>query len=241
MVAKGGGRTPFFIPIMYEKELIEYLEDFVSARRMELFDKVLVNRTNYLTVVLEDIYQPHNASAVLRTCDCLGIQKVHIIENRNKYNVNPDVALGSDKWLSLVKYNEKENNTADAYSALKKNDYRIVATVPRAGKEVSLDDFDISRGKTALVFGTEMHGLSKQAVDQADEYLKIPMFGFTESYNISVSAALILYQLVKSLHNSDIPWQLDDREKTALKLNWLKKTIKRSDLLEKKFMDMKRS
>ncbi|HCC70867.1 MAG TPA: TrmH family RNA methyltransferase [Bacteroidales bacterium] len=224
---------------MYEKELIKYLEKFVSERRVKLFDEVLSYRTKYITLVLEDIYQPHNASAVLRTCDCLGIQEVNIIENRNKYSVNPDVALGADKWLDMIKYNRSDNNTTEAFKNLRGKGYRIVATTLHEGDEVSLDKFDINKGEIALVFGTEMHGLSKQAVDNADEYLKIPMLGFTESFNISVSAAIITYQLVKSLHESDIPWQLSENEKMLLKLNWLRKTIKRSELLEKKFIDMK--
>jgi len=231
--------APPFLMSMLEKELIEYLENFVSARRVELFDKVLSERTNYITVVLEDIFQPHNASAVLRTCDCLGIQEVNIIENRNKYSVNPDVALGSDKWLTLIKYNRSDNNTYESYKDLRSRGYRIVATSLHEHEAVSLDRFDLKKGKTALVFGTEMHGLSAEAINRADEYLKIPMHGFTESYNISVSAAIILYHLVSSLRNSDISWRLGEEDKLIVKLDWLRKTIKKSELLEKKFIHMK--
>ena len=233
--------APPFLIYMFEKELIEYLENFVSARRAKLFDKVLSNRTKYITVVLEDIYQPHNASAVLRTCDCFGIQEVNIIENRNEYNVNPDVALGSDKWLTINKFNKSASNTPETYKYLHENDYRIIATSPHKGDEVNLEEFDVEKGKIALVFGTEMHGLSKQAIEGADEYLKIPMMGFTESFNISVSAAIILHQLVTVLHKSDVSWQLDEREKCLIKLNWLRNTIKKSELLEKKFLDTKNS
>jgi len=222
---------------MLENELIKFLEKFVSERRVELFDRVLEKRTRYISVLLEDIYQPHNASAVLRTCDCFGIQEVNIIENRNKYDVNPDVSLGSDKWLTLSKFSDADNNTAEAFRRLREKDYRIVATSPHKGKEVDPGTFNIEKGKIALVFGTEMHGLSKQAIDNADEYLRIPMYGFTESFNISVSAAIIIYDLVSRLHKSGIPWQLNEQEKSKLKLDWLRKTIKRSDLLEEKFLD----
>ncbi|MDT8400399.1 MAG: RNA methyltransferase [Bacteroidales bacterium] len=224
---------------MIERELIEYLENFVSARRVKLFDKVLSERTKYITVVLEDIFQPHNASAVLRTCECLGIQEVNIIENRNEYNVNPDVALGSDKWLTLVEYKGKGNNTFEAYENLRSRGYRIIATSLHKKNAVSLDKFDLGKGPAALVFGAEMHGLSKEAVEWADEALKIPMHGFTESYNISVSAAISIYELVSRLRQEGLAWQLKDEEKTALKLDWLRKTIKKPDLLEKKFMLMK--
>jgi tRNA (guanosine-2'-O-)-methyltransferase len=220
---------------MYTAELISYLEGFVSERRSALFDLVAAKRSRYLTVVLEDIYQSQNASAVLRTCDCFGIQDVHIIENSNEYLINPDVALGSDKWLNLYKYNSLENNTKEAYSRLKDLGYRIVATTPHDG-DVMLDDFDLSKGKAAFVFGTELRGLSNLAIDEADEYLKIPMYGFTESFNISVSAAIILSNLTTRLYKSDIEWELSDEEKLELKLQWLRKTIKSSAQLERQFL-----
>lgn len=224
---------------MIERELVEYLENFVSGRRVELFDKVLSDRTSYISVVLEDIFQPHNASAVLRTCDCLGIQQVHIIENRNEYNVNPDVALGSDKWLTMVKYRGEGNNTYEAYKDLRSRGYRIVATALHEKEAVSLDKFELGKGPVALVFGTEMHGLSRQAVEEADEYLQIPMYGFTESYNISVSAAIILYELSARLRTSDISWQMSEEEKISVKLNWLRNSVKKSELLVQKYLGMK--
>ena len=231
--------APPFLMLMIESELVEYLENFASERRVEIFDKVLSDRTKYISVVLEDIFQPHNASAVLRTCDCLGVQEVNIIENRNEYNVNPDVALGSDKWLTLVKYKGEGNNTYEAYKDLRSRGYRIVATSLHEKEAVSLDKFDLAKGPVALVFGTEMRGLSKQAVEEADEYLKIPMYGFTESYNISVSAAIIIYELVAILRKSTISWQMSDEEKISVKLNWLRNSIKKSELLEKKYIGMK--
>lgn len=231
--------APPFLMLMIERELVEYLENFVSGRRVELFDNVLSERTKYISVVLEDIFQPHNASAVLRTCDCLGIQQVHIIENRNEYNVNPDVALGSDKWLTMLKYSGEGNNTYEAYKDLRSKGYRVVATALHEKKAVSLDEFKLGKGPVALVFGTEMHGLSRQAVEEADEYLQIPMYGFTESYNISVSAAIILYALTDRLRKSDISWQMSEEEKISVKLNWLRNSIKKSELIEKKYFRMK--
>jgi len=218
-----------------EDALIKFLSGFVTKNRIQLFNQILSDRTRYITVVLEDLYQPHNASAVLRTCDCFGIQDVHIIENRNKYTVNPDVALGSSKWLNLVKYNKKDNNTLQAFKKLRKAGYRIVATTPHVN-EVTLDEFDLEKGKTALLFGTELNGLTDTAVNNADEFLKIPMFGFTESYNISVSVAIILYHLVNDLKKSNIPWQLSDEEKKSVKLDWLRKSIKMSSYLEREFL-----
>ena len=169
------------------KDIIVFLQEFITENRLATFEKVLDNRTRYITVSLEDIYQSQNASAVLRTSDCFGIQDIHVIENKNKYNINPDVALGSSQWLNITKYNQEENNTLQAIQKLKEKGYRIVATTPHTD-DVDLDSFDLTKGKIALFFGTELKGLSDLMIENADEYLKIPMYGFTESYNISVSA-----------------------------------------------------
>lgn len=217
-----------------DKKLLEFVKEFVTENRLNLFNKVLNDRTNYITVALEDIFQPHNASAVLRTCDCFGVQDIHIIENRNEYNVNPDVVVGSSKWLNLYKYNQKKNNTLDTINSLKQKGYRIVATTPHT-HDVDLHKFDITKGKFALFFGTEYDGISQIVVDNADEYLKIPMYGFTESYNISVSAALIMQELTYKLRNSELDWHLSPNEKDEILLEWILKTIKKPEELVKRF------
>jgi tRNA (guanosine-2'-O-)-methyltransferase len=198
-------------------------------------EKIIRNRTRHITVVLEDIFQPHNASAVLRTCECLGIQDVHIIENKNKYNVNPDVVLGSDKWITLKKYDTGEWNTPAAISHLRSEGYRIIAT-SLSGKAKPLNEFELNENRIALFFGTELTGLTDIVLEHADDHLKIPIYGFTDSYNISVSVAIILYDLVNRLHTSEIPWQLTENEKNEIMLQWLKNSIKRSDLLIKEFL-----
>ena len=217
-----------------KEELIKYLVENITENRNALFDKVIEDRTNYITVVLEDIFQPHNASAVLRSCDCFGIQDVHIIENRNKYNVNPDVALGSSKWLSMQRYNEQDNNTREALRNLKKQGYRIVATTPHTN-DVELYDFDVTKGKAAIVFGTELTGISDIVKEEADEFVRIPMYGFTESFNISVSAALVLQHLAHQIRISDVDWNLTYEEKLDLKLEWLRSTVKGAPLIEQEF------
>ena len=219
---------------MSQFQLIQYLEQFISSDRLAIFDKVLEQRTRYITVMLEDIYHSQNASAVLRTCDCFGIQDVHIVENCNEYNINPDVTLGSNKWLNLNYYNEEEDNTLKAINHLKGQGYRIVATSPHIN-DVELQDFDYAAGKIALVFGTEQDGISEVVRDNADEFLKIPMFGFTESFNISVSAAICLHHLVLKLKSSAVDWKLCVNEMEELKVDWLKKSIKRSELLVERY------
>jgi len=197
-------------------------------------EEVLDQRTRYITVVLEDIYQPHNASAVLRSCDAFGIQDVHIIENRNTYQVNPKVELGTRQWLSLQRYNRSDNNTAEAAAALKSQGYRIIATSPHVGN-THLEDFDLSRGKAAFFFGNELNGLSATVCDLADEFMTIPMFGFVESFNISVSCALSLHHLVHALRRSAIDWHLREEECEILMLDWLRNSIKNIGTIEKQF------
>ncbi len=216
------------------KNLITHLSQFISPSRLATFEKVLAKRTRYITVVLEDIYQSQNASAVLRSCDCLGVQDVHVIENRNRFDVDPEVVMGSFKWLNMYRYNKEEYNTISAIEKLRSDGYRIIATSPHTDDR-DLDDIDLEGGKMALLFGTELTGLTDNALALADEYLKIPIVGFTESFNISVSAAIIIYQLSQKLRSSDINWELNKQEADSLLLEWLRKSIKKSDLIENKF------
>jgi tRNA (guanosine-2'-O-)-methyltransferase len=215
--------------------LNRFLFRFVNEERLRLFNQVLENRTRYITVVLEDIYQTQNASAVLRTCECFGLQDVHIIENMNPFRVNARVTHGSSKWINLYRYKTEQDNTRDALKRLKEQGYRIVATLPDPGA-VPLDEFDLNAGKTALVFGSEKPGISSQVEILADEFVTIPMVGFTESLNISVSAATILYQLTRKLRNSDVDWKLSVQEREEIMLMWLRAQIKRCDLIEKRYL-----
>ncbi len=221
-----------------QKELIVFFSEMLQKERFELFKKVADYRTNYITVVLEDLYQSHNASAVLRSCDCFGIQNVHIIENRNEYVINPDIAVGSTKWLSINRYNSQGNNTPEAIQYLKNQGYRIIATTPHIN-DVALNNFDLSQGKFALFFGSEKPGLSNFVMENADQFVRIPMFGFTESLNISVSAAICLQHLTAKLHSSNINWQLTDNERDEIILDWLRKAINRSDIIERCFLNRK--
>lgn len=215
-----------------KKELLEHLLGFVSENKINLFDKIIRNRTRYITVVLEDIYQSHNASAVLRTCDCFGVQDVHVIQNVNKFEINPDVALGSAKWLNVFKYDGGEPNSTSMYNHLRSQGYRIVATTPHKN-DCMLDELKLD-SKTALVFGTELNGLSEEAIKNADEFVKIPMVGFTESFNISVSAAIILHHLTEKLRASDKNWRLTEEEMIEIKLAWVKNVVKSSELIQKR-------
>lgn len=214
---------------MADQSFLEYLSQFISQERRELFDRVIQNRTDHVVVVLEDIFQPHNASAVLRSCDLLGIQQVHTIESRNEYNPNPDVALGSNQWLDLSSY----DNTESCIQQIKQKGFKIVATSPHS-EAYSPDNIPIDE-PMALFFGTEKAGLTDEVLNQADFHLKIPMYGFTESFNISVSAAICLYNISQRLRASDLSWQLSPERKLEIMLKWAKQSVKHPEIHEREF------
>ncbi|MGB2279018.1 MAG: TrmH family RNA methyltransferase [Flavobacteriales bacterium] len=215
--------------------LIDHFLKCITDERKALFEELIQKRTTYLTVVLENIYQPLNASAVLRSCDCFGIQDVHVIENYNEFKPDREVAMGASNWLTVNRYDKNENNTLDCIQSLKNKGYRIVATSPH-NSQTDLINFDLSKGKTALFFGTEVEGLSDVVLENADEHLHIPMYGFTESFNLSVSAAICLYEMRMKMEKENIKWHMTEDEKNQVLLNWLRYSIDRSEIVEEDFL-----
>ena len=215
---------------MIDEKLLNYFESFLTENRRQLFKNVLENRTRHFTIVLEDIFQSHNASAVVRTCDIFGVQDVHVIENKYNNKISRHVAKGSQKWLNQYRYRNDGDNTKSCLDGLKKAGYQIVATTPH-NDSCLLQDFDVSK-KTAFVFGVEAEGVSDCVIENADGFLKIPMVGFTESLNISVAAAIILQDVTTKLRNSESDWRLSKEEKEVLYFNWVKKTIKNVEEIE---------
>ncbi len=214
---------------MVDLELLNYLEDYLTENRKQRFSQVLNQRTKHFTVAIEDVYQLHNTSAVIRSCDVFGVQEVNIVEEINRKRIDREIAMGAQKWVDLNRF----NNVKDCIKSLKNQGYQIVATTPHTNDCV-LQDFDVTK-KSCFFFGRETEGLSEEVLNQADVFLKIPMAGFTESLNISVSAAIILQQVTSKLKASSINWQLTDAEKAAKRLDWIKKTIKSYDDIVKRF------
>ena len=203
-----------------QQNIIDYLSGFINEERRERLQQILEERTRHVTVVLEDIYQPQNASAVMRTCECLGIQELHVIENLYEYRLNPAVVQGSSKWIDLIRHNrEEQDNSRACIEQLKQRGYRIIAMDPAPGGK-TVAQLDIS-DKLALCFGSEEPGLSATLMDLADETVRIPIHGFTRSYNLSVSAGISLYILVTALRNSAVDWRLDEQDATDLYIKWL--------------------
>lgn len=222
---------------MIDKELLNLFESYLTDKRKTLYKKVIAERTCHFTVVLEDISQPHNASAILRTCDIFGVQDLHTVENKYINRVSKYVAKGSQKWITSKRYKSDGNNTQICFDNLREKGYQIIATSPH-NNSCLLQDFDISK-KTAFVFGEETEGISDFVKENADGFLNIPMVGFTESLNISVAAAIILQDVTTKLRNSDLDWHLSEEEKEMLYYDWLKNSIKNSDVIEEKFYESK--
>lgn len=208
-------------------KLVAYLQQFVTEERQARLNEILENRTRHVTVVLEDLFQTQNISAVLRTCDCYGIQDVHVIKNRNEFEVHKDISMGADKWLSIHQYPHSEHNVKDCIDRLHEQGYWVAATLPDEQKR-TIFDLPVER-KTAFLFGTELTGLSDEAIKYADGNVLIPMYGFTESFNISNSAAIILSHFNEKMRHSEANWKLTPEEKEELYFEWLQKSVKNPD------------
>ena len=217
-------------------EIVEYLKEFVVNERRELFEAKIKERTQHLTIVLENIFQGRNISASIRSADCFGIQDVHIIENDNFFNDDSEVSMGAEKWITTKRYNQYKHNSIEAIKKLRAEGYQIIATTPHE-TDCSLYDLDITEKKIALFFGSEIKGCSKQTLELADKKIKIPMYGFTESYNISVSVSLSLQHLTYKMRKSDINWGLPMDQQNKVLLQWLRNSIKAAPEIEKKYLE----
>lgn len=216
---------------MIDLDYLNFLENILTDNRKEKFLKVLKNRTNHFTIAVEDIFQMHNTSAVMRSCEVFGIQELNVIEQRYGKSIDKEIAMGAQKWVDINTY----DSITDCVDTLKNKGYQIIATTPH-DNDCLMDDFDITK-PSALFFGTERDGLSEEILQRADGFLKIPMVGFTESLNISVSAAIIIQNLTNRLRNSAIDWQLSEEEILIKRLAWAKNSIKDIKRIEARYYE----
>ncbi len=216
-------------------EYLEYLKSFLTKERIERFKEVLVNRTNHITIVAEDVYQLHNTSAVMRSCEVFGVQQLNVIEQKFGKRIDKEIALGAEKWVDINRYNTVQG----CIDSMRKKGYKIVATTPH-GTAKSLDKFDLTE-PVAIFFGTEKSGLSPEIIEQADDYITIPMVGFTESLNISVSAAIIIQGLTTRLRESDIDWRLKEDQLLEKRIDWSRKSIKDIDFVTERYLENKKA
>lgn len=213
--------------------LLDYLQNFITEERKQRFSEIISQRTNHFTVAMEDVFQMHNTSAVVRTCEVFGVQQAHSIEGRYGKRLDEKIAMGAQKWVDVFRYDD----TQKCIDTLREKGYQIVATTPHKDAYL-LNDFDISK-KSAFFFGTEKEGLSEKVLAQADTYLKIPMVGFTESLNISVAVAIVLQQLTDKLRRSNIKWQLTDEEHYNVLEQWTKISVRNVNDVIKRYNELK--
>ena len=218
---------------MIDLEYLAFLENILTENRKKKFLEVLKNRTNHFTIVVEDVFQMHNTSAVMRSCEIFGIQELNIIEQRYGKSIDKEIAMGAQKWVDITTF----ESVLDCITTLKNKNYQIIATTPHEN-DCLLEDFDISK-PSALFFGTERDGLSNEVLKNADGFIKIPMVGFTESLNISVSAAIIIQSLMNKLHKSEINWQLSEDQILEKRLIWAQNSIKDIVGIEERYFKKK--
>ena len=214
---------------MIDLEYLHFLENILTDNRKEKFIKVLQERTNHFTVVVEDVFQMHNASAVMRSCEVFGVQNMNVIEQRFGKRIDKQIAMGAQKWVDITPFDSVSN----CIDTLKSKGYQIIATTPHTD-DCDLENFDFSK-PSALCFGTEKEGLSEEIMQKADGFLKIPMVGFTESLNISVSAAIIIQNLTNRLRNSEIDWHLSENQILEKRMAWAKNSIKDIKRIEERY------
>lgn len=218
---------------MIDLDYLNYLEGFLTDNRKQRFLDVLAMRTNHFTVAIEDVFQLHNTSAVMRSCEVFGIQQLNVIEEKFGKSIDKEIAMGAQKWVDVNRF----ESIANCVASLKTKGYRIIATTPHQN-DCLLADFDISE-PAALFFGTERDGLSAEVIANADGFLKIPMVGFTESLNISVSAAIIIQDLTERLRKSGVEWQLPEHEILAKRLEWARSSIKDIRRIEARYFEQR--
>jgi tRNA (guanosine-2'-O-)-methyltransferase len=214
-----------------DHNLLNYLEGFLTENRKEGFLRVLQNRTKHFTIAMEDVYQLHNTSAVMRSCEVFGIQELNVIEQKFGKRIDSEIAMGAQKWVDVFRFNSVQG----CLDSMREKGYQIIATSPH-NDSCLLHEFDITK-PSALFFGTESEGLSEEVLQQADGFLKIPMVGYTESLNISVSAAIIIQDITNRLRQSNLNWKLSEDEMLEKRLDWARKSIKDIEYIERKYWE----
>ncbi|MBQ3582523.1 MAG: RNA methyltransferase [Alistipes sp.] len=213
-------------------ERTAYMESFLTDERREVLRRTLSSRTRYMTILTENTFHPQNASALVRHCEAFGVQELHTVETRCKFNPNVNIVRGTDKWVDITRH----DSTADAIAALKGAGYRLVATTPHR-ESCTPETFDVELGPFCLVFGTEHAGVTDEIIEAADEYLRIPMCGMVESLNVSASAAILIYMLSQRMRLSpSIDWHLKEADEREMLFRWVMSSVRDAErILERQF------
>lgn len=197
------------------------MTQFLTEERKEVLRRTLASRTHYMRIMTENMFHPQNASAIMRHCEAFGIQQIHTVEDRCRFDPSVNIVRGTQKWVDV----EHHDTTKEALEALKSEGYRIVATTPHRCS-VTPETFDVTKGKFALIFGTEHAGISDEVIEAADDFLMIPMCGMVESLNVSASAAILIYMLSQRIRQQVDGWQLSDDEQLKLLTRWTMSSVR---------------
>ncbi|MBQ3172925.1 MAG: RNA methyltransferase [Alistipes sp.] len=203
------------------RERLDYMTQFITEERKEVLNRTVESRTHYMRILTENMFHPQNASAIMRHCEAFGIQQIHTVEDRCKFDPSVNIVRGTEKWVDV----EHHETTAEALAALKAEGYRIVATTPHRCSATP-ESFDVTKGKFVLVFGTEHAGISEEVIAAADDFLMIPMCGMVESLNVSASAAILIYMLSERIRQQVEGWQLSDYDKLKLLTRWTMSSVR---------------
>ena len=212
------------------QEIYDYLQQFLTNERLSKIEHFSKESSDFVLPVMEDVYQFRNAAAIVRSVEACGFHHVVALEEENVFNPNLKVTKGAETWVQV----EKMPNNLDSLKEIKSRGYRILAVSPEKNATM-LPDYEVKE-PIALVFGTELEGVSDEILDFADETLAIPMFGFTKSFNVSVAAAICMYELKQKLIKSGIEYKLSDEKLLELKIRWAKNSIKSSEQILERFL-----
>ena len=220
-------------------ELLAHVDTFLTDDRRIRLNSVLDNRTTHFCIAMEDLFYERNSGAIIRTADGYGIQNINVIEPSGSFKskVTNIISKGAEKWVTQKQFGDLQTGAKDCINQLRKEGYQIVATTPHASGH-TIHDFDITK-KSAFFLGAEKTGISEVVMEEADDYIAMPIFGFTESFNVSVANGILLHELINRLRKSDVDWHLNQEERNDLMLDWTLKSIVSSHLIALKFMDDK--
>jgi tRNA (guanosine-2'-O-)-methyltransferase len=194
--------------------------EMILPERLQRMYEVLQKRTRYVTVLTEAVDDPHNQAAVLRTAEAFGVQDVYVVTGKAPFQPSPLVTRHADKWLTLY----QKPDIITAIRDLQAKGYQVYASYLGEGT-IPLSDIDVSR-PTALLFGNEHSGVSQEALRAADATFMIPMYGFVQSFNISVAAALSLYDVTeRARQQAGERYYLSFTEKKELYETWMWQTL----------------
>lgn len=201
-------------------QTFEYLKQFLTEERLRKIEHHAQESSDFVLPVMEDVYQFRNAAAIIRSVEACGFHKVVALEESNTFNPNLSVTKGADTWVEV----EKMPRNLASLQIIKNAGYKIIAVSPEKNAKF-LPDYEITQ-PIALVFGTELEGVTDEILDFADETLAIPMYGFTKSFNVSVAAAICMYELKQKLLKSHLQYHLSKEKLLELKIRWAVNSIR---------------